>query len=108
MEFFDDDIYRSIAYRLTPDRAVKAKPQELSNVVWALATADVVPQFLDVFDTTYFSPSQRPSVAQAQRDPVTRCFALAAQELMRRPHEFKTQEVKDTLWAFSRVSTGCR
>ena len=108
MGFFDEEVYRGLAYRLTPDDAVKAKPQELSNLVWAIATADIKPKFVDVFDLTLLHSSKRPSVQQAQSDPITRAFGLAGQELMRRPHEFKTQEIKDTLWAFSRVSISTR
>jgi hypothetical protein len=36
-------------------------------------------------------------------DPVTACFALGASELIRRPSEFKPQEIKDVLWSFARV-----
>ena len=32
-----------------------------------------------------------------------KCFAIAAQELIRRPHQFKSQEIKDVLWSFSKV-----
>lgn len=38
-----------------------------------------------------------------KNDPITECYASVAGELMRRTHEFKDQEVKDVLWAFSRV-----
>ncbi len=36
-------------------------------------------------------------------DPITECFAAVASEVIRRPHEFKDQELKDVLWSFSRV-----
>lgn len=100
MEFFNDDIYRGIAARLTPDRATGFKPQELSNSLWAMATAGInLGKDKDAFDTSLVPEAIRPRV----QDPVTRCFAIAADELMRRPHEFKSQEIKDVLWSFSKV-----
>ena len=29
------------------------------------------------------------------KDPISECFAAATTELMRRPHQFKAQEIKD-------------
>jgi len=52
----------------------------------------------DCFDTTL-----APASVQMPRDPATMAFAVAAQELMRRPHQFKAQEIKDVLWSFSKV-----
>lgn len=37
------------------------------------------------------------------KDPVSECFAAATTELMRRPHHFKAQEIKDILWSLSKV-----
>lgn len=106
-KFFDRaDLYRAVVARWTPEMAARAKPQELSNSVWALATADVVPLYPDAFDTTILSPEQRRTPSNPREDPVITCFAMAAQELMRRPDEFKAQEIKDVLWAFS--SNGIR
>ena len=103
IEYFNKDIYRGIAARVTKDRARYFKPQELSNTLWAFATADVTPKYIDTFDTSLLPPGVRPSPADAEDDPVTMCFAIASQELIRRPQEFKTQEIKDILWAVSRV-----
>ena len=66
MEFFDDEIYRGLAYRVTPDHATRGKPQELSNLVWALATAGITPRYKDVFDTSLLKPNMRPTIQQAQ------------------------------------------
>jgi hypothetical protein len=96
-------MYRAIATRLTKESAQHFKAQELSNTVWALATAEVIPTYVDTFDTSMLDSNVRPSPRQAEADPVTVCFALAAQELMRRPYDFKTQEIKDILWSFSKV-----
>ena len=104
LEYFDHDLYRAIAARVNNNRASSCKPQELSNTLWALATADVVPNFIDVFDTSLLPKKARPHPAQAESDPVIKCISTAAQELMRRPQDFKTQEIKDILWALSRVS----
>lgn len=99
LEFFDEEIYRGIAFRLTPDKGGSCKPQELSNIVWAIATAEVQVKDRDAFDTTLVPESKR----QPVRDPITRSFAIAATELMRRPSQFKSQEIKDILWAFSKI-----
>jgi len=101
-KFDQPELYRAVAARWTPEMAARAKPQELSNAVWALATADVTSQYPDAFDTTILNPEQRRTPTDPKADPVTTCFALAAQELMQRPQQFKTQEIKDVLWAFSR------
>lgn len=101
LEFFDEQIYRGIATRLAFSRAHLYKPQELSNSIWALATAEIaVGSDIDVFDITMVPASQRPTKPQ---DPLTMCFGIAAQVLMQRPHQFKSQEIKDVLWSFSKV-----
>lgn len=101
LEYFDADSFRMIASKIRLDRINKYRPQELSNMVWAAATASVVPKYLDAFDTSLVS--KRPSFASIQDDPITVMFAVAAKELMNRPEIFKTQEIKDTLWAFSKI-----
>jgi hypothetical protein len=55
----------------------------------------------DSFDTALVAESLRPS--NWKDDPVTVCFAIAAKELTRRPHEYKSQEIKDVLWSFSKA-----
>jgi D-alanyl-D-alanine carboxypeptidase len=102
LEYFDEDVYRAIVSRLTLDSAYTFRPQELSNLCWALATAGVEVKYPDAFDTTLVPKHLRPSAWKD--DPVTICFEAAASELMRRPHEFKTQEIKDILWSCSKVS----
>lgn len=100
---FDDiGIYRSIASRIAGIDATRCKPQELSNSCWALATADFDSDSIldkDAFDTTLIREGKRPAVS----DPITRCFGIAAEQLMRRPFQFKSQEIKDILWGFSRI-----
>ena len=103
LEYQNVEAYRGVAGRLSRDRTMQAKPQELSNTVWALATAEVFPEYMDCFDSSLIPSKLRPSPAQVERDPVTMCFVFAAQELMRRPQEFKSQEIKDVLWSFSKV-----
>lgn len=124
LEFFDDSIYRQIVKRTNWGRASYTKPQELSNgeysnrhpivtgletliffvrlVLWALATADITPKYLDSFDTLLRKSARTPPHV-AERDPVTYIVAIASQELMRRPQDFKPQEIKDSLWSLSRV-----
>jgi hypothetical protein len=101
-EYFNQDSYRGPATRLTTIKK-QLKPQELSNTLWALATAEVIPRSIDVFDTSLLPSSLRPSPSQIQNDPITVCYAMGAQELMTRPSEFKSQEIKDVLWSFSKV-----
>jgi len=105
LEFRDADIYEGIVARLGPDFAKRAKPQELSISLWAVASADIdeelAPIMVDrhAFDTSMVAPEDRPQ----PRDPITKAFGLAAVELMRRPYDFKPQELKDVLWSFSKI-----
>lgn len=71
--------------------------------MWSLATAGFAPEHKHVFDTTLVPENLRPSMSDIKNDPITECYASVAGELMRRTHEFKDQEVKDVLWAFSKV-----
>jgi hypothetical protein len=95
-----ETIYKTAAHcvRLA---APDFKPQELSNSVWALATAGVIPAYLDFFDTTF---NENNDLSSLKDDPVTMCFGAVAKELIKRPFEFKEQEIKDILWSFSKVS----
>jgi hypothetical protein len=77
----------------------------MSNTVWALATAGFAPAFIRAFDTTLVPTSQRPTKEEVKEDPISECFAAVASEAMRRPNEFKDQEIKDILWSFSKVRT---
>jgi RAP domain len=95
----DDSIYRSMAMRLTLNQAHGYKPQDLSISVWVLATAEVTVEEIDIFDTSLVPGLQQPH--WPQKDPVAACFALAAQELMRRPQQFTSQGISNVLWSFS-------
>ena len=68
-----------------------------------MATAGFAPKYTHVFDTTLVPANLRPSMSDIKKDPITECYAAVAGELMRRTNEFKDQELKDVLWAFSRV-----
>lgn len=103
VEYANDNIYRAICSRITMESAKNFKAQECSNAVWAVSTAGVVPKYPDAFDTTLIPPNERLSLSDISDDPITLCFAVAANELMRRPHEFKSQEIKDVMWSFSRA-----
>jgi hypothetical protein len=97
----DEDLYRRLASRLHPDMTYACKPQELSNAVWALATADVsLDDDRDAFDISLVPEVKRPPV----RDPATRAFAMAANELMRRPEMWKSQEIKVKIFPFCFIS----
>jgi hypothetical protein len=102
VEYFDKDAYRLIASRVNVDDAQNYSPTELANSVYALASAEVEAMYPDSFDTALVAENLRPS--NWKDDPVTVCFAIAAKELTRRPYEFKSQEIKDVLWSFSKAS----
>ncbi|CAJ1961283.1 unnamed protein product [Cylindrotheca closterium] len=102
LEFLDESVYRGIAKKVNGRRASKTKPQELTNVLWALATAGMVPKYAESFDTL-LQKSARTPPHEASRDPITNVVAIATQELMRRPQDFKPQEIKDSLWSLSRL-----
>ena len=99
LEFFDDEIYRGVASRIDSGDGASFKPQELSNTLWALATSEMDINERDAFESSLIPPEKRPKA----RDPVTRCFGIAARELSRRPDQFKSQEIKDVLWSFSKI-----
>ena len=103
MEYFDQAVFEAAASELTLQKSHLFKPQELSNTVWAIATAGAVPKYLQAFDSTTVKSSNRVSKQEIISDPITTCFAVATTELMRRPYEFKEQEIKDILWSLSKV-----
>mmetsp|Transcript_60797 Transcript_60797/g.69899 ORF Transcript_60797/g.69899 Transcript_60797/m.69899 type:complete len:686 (+) Transcript_60797:953-3010(+) len=105
MEYQDTTTYKKIVARVTDIGIVNFKGQEISNTVWALATAGIRPDFPTVFDDKLLRDSVQPVTLQEaiRTDPVTAIFAAAATELIRRPEEFKTQEIKDVLWSFARI-----
>lgn len=90
----DPAAFRAGASRLNFQHIRMFKPQEMSNAVWALATAGFVPKYIDVFDTTLVPDNLRPSMSDIRKDEITECYAAVAGELMRRTHEFKDQELK--------------
>ena len=102
MEYFDEEVYMAAASKLNRRHASSFRPQEASNCLWSIATASFSPKYVDVFDTTLVPAAERTSLDMIAGDPISESFATAASELMRRPNEFKEQEVKDILWAFSR------
>jgi hypothetical protein len=102
-ECFDQDAFMAGASRLNLKHIRSFKPQEMSNTVWALATAGFAPKHMRAFDTTLVPATQRPSAKMVMSDPVTECFAAVASEAMRRPQDFKDQELKDVIWAFSKI-----
>ena len=102
-KYFDKDSFENILSRLRLDAVENWKPQEISNIAWALGTAAIVPRYPKAFDTSLIPLSERVSFAQASKDPVTLAYAAVAKELLRRPDKFKTQELKDSLWGLSKA-----
>lgn len=82
---------------------------QISNTLWAFATAGITPKYLDIYDNVLVPKEDRFSGPLDRiDDPITLVYGAFAKELMRRPQEFKPQEMKDSLWSFSKVraSTG--
>lgn len=102
-EFFDEASFRKLTSRMNINHVHTFNPQELSNVCWAIATAGVEPSYPYAFDTINIRADKLPSMKEISRDPITLFFAAGAQEIMKRPQQFISQEVKDLLWGFSRV-----
>jgi hypothetical protein len=103
LEYFNTDLYRSIVARFPSIGARRFKPQEISNTLWALATAGVTPRYRFAFDRKLLPDTLLPAEQEILNDPVTAFFMAGGQELIARPDEFKTQEIKDVLWSFARV-----
>lgn len=107
--FPDYDVYRSVASRLSREFRIAKfyKPQELSNTVWSFATVEMplTDDQKNVFDTTIVPEKEQSTNYQVRvdKDPVLAALDIAATELMRRPYEFKAQEIKDVLWSFSKL-----
>jgi len=76
----------------------------MSNSIWAMATAGFKPLYTRAFDTTLVPRNMRPTKKQLAEDTFAETYAAVALETIRRPHEFKDQELKDVMWSFSRVS----
>ena len=110
----NEDAIRAAVSRIDGRMAEKCLPQELSNTIWALATMEILPKYPDAFDSSLVVDELRMSIQETRSDPVTFVFGLASRELMKRPHQFKSQELKDVIWGFSKVSyvvyyyNGCR
>ena len=104
MEFFDEEAFKRVASNVDIQAVERWNPQELSNLIWAIGTAQLEPKFRKAFDSSFVQMKDRPSFEQVSRDPLSISFAAVAKELMKRPQEFKTQEIKDSLWGFSKVS----
>jgi hypothetical protein len=91
LNYFDDQLYRRLLSRFTPEMVRVAKAQELSNSLWAVATAEIdVGIERDAFDTTFLLPDDQP----IPNDPIVSFFGDAAVELMERPNQFNPQEIK--------------
>jgi len=102
LQFFDKDSFCKVASRVRYNQVERWNPQELSNVIWAIGTAQIVPTYYKAFDYSFVPPNERLPIEQVLQDPLSLCFAASARELMKRPQEFKVQEIKDMLWGFSK------
>ncbi|KAL3916532.1 MAG: hypothetical protein SGILL_005134 [Bacillariaceae sp.] len=103
MEYFNEDLYRAIVARVPSIGVHRFKPQELSNTLWALATAGVTPGYPNAFDFELLPDSSRPTLQEVENEAVTNCFRLVTEEMMHRLQQYKPQEIKDALWAVTKV-----
>lgn len=89
--FFDDNLYKQLVSRFTPDLMASCTT-ELSNTIWALATAEIdIGIEKDAFDVTLLPNNEdRPY----PRDPVTVFMGHVANQIIQRPRDFKPQEIK--------------
>lgn len=101
-KYFDKGSFESMLSRLRLGAVEYWKPQEISNIAWALGTAAIAPKYPKAFDVSLIPLSERVSFEVASKDPITLAYAAVAKELLRRPEEFKTQELKDSLWGLSK------
>ena len=102
-KYCDKESFEKILSRLRLDAVEYWKPQEISNIAWALGTSAIPPLYPKAFDASLIPLSERVSFEQASKDPITLAFAAVAKELLRRPEKFKTQELKDSLWGLSKA-----
>mmetsp|Transcript_19298 Transcript_19298/g.28551 ORF Transcript_19298/g.28551 Transcript_19298/m.28551 type:complete len:1098 (+) Transcript_19298:85-3378(+) len=102
-EFFDPVAFSKVLSRLQMDAVQFWNPQEISNIVWSIGTAGIQPRYSKAFDSTLVLQKDRHSFEEISRDPISLAFAAAAKEVLRRPDEFKSQEIKDSLWGFSKA-----
>lgn len=102
-DFSDPGAFVQVLSRLRVEAVQFWNPQEISNMVWAIGTAGIKPRYSKAFDSTLVPRHDRQSWEVLSRDPVSLAFAAAAKEIIRRPHEFKSQEIKDSLWGFSKA-----
>jgi len=99
LRYTDATLYREVAKCMSVQKAHQYRPQEISMTIWAFATAEIeLGEDVDAFDTTLL-PRKQPRIS----DPIVKAFAIAAQEIIRRPKEFKPQELKDAMWSFSKI-----
>ena len=101
---FDDDLYRRLVSRFTAD-LVASCTTELSNTIWALATAEIdIGIEKDAFDVTLLpNEKDRPY----PRDPLTVFMGDVAMQLIQRPRDFKPQEIKVRTLEVQRRTKSC-
>jgi hypothetical protein len=101
LKFVDDSLYLSIASRLQSTNASTFQAQNISNIVWALATAGVNVNDKEI-QRSALSPQLITKHSQiSTKDQVLRCCIIAAQEFLNRPHEFNSQSIANMCWSFA-------
>jgi hypothetical protein len=106
LKFHDDTLYRRIAGRLQSKNASDFDGQNFANIVWALATAGVTIQDNKIQNTTLpLQPLQNSKNVHHsyEIDPVLQCCAIAAQEFIKRPQDFNSQNISNMCWGFAEL-----
>ena len=104
MEYYNEPMFRSILARVGRRDLVgydHFKPQEISNTLWAIASAGIGLEYPNIFDVKLLPINVRGKVSVEEAmisDPVTNLFASGATELILRPDEFKVRYIIAFKW----------
>jgi Protein of unknown function (DUF1601) len=98
LKLVNDDMYRHVASHLNTNNASQFSAQNISNILWALATAGMSVHFDAVsnIDSSLSNPRKHEA---GLIDPVLQCCTIAAWEFMMRPHEFNPQDIANLCWS---------
>jgi hypothetical protein len=101
LKFKNDDLYKKIALQFTTRNSSIFPAQSICNIVWALATAGVEKQPMQITKISQLINDMSTNQQNVVYDPVVRCCAIAASEFIKRPHEFSQQGISNICWSFA-------
>jgi hypothetical protein len=96
-----DNIYLCLASHLKSTNASTFQAQNISNIVWAFATAGVKVNDKEIQKIATSTQLITEHSQISTKDPVLQCCAIAAQEFINRPHEFNSQNIAIMCWSFA-------